>query len=172
MVPTVCYFHSSHPPCLEPPQEEIGGPPTHPANRAAGTNIRHSLTAFSYCGDHQDKGIYYIQGTGGKLANMDIDCDGQWGGPADDGRCANDGSHLPITAFQWILEGYNAGITEFNPYVHPYVVFGNFGDADGYTTFDPQTLGIKPLSVMAVVCNNKLVSQLNPRYMSFPFDNH
>jgi hypothetical protein len=36
-------------------------------------------------------------------------------------------------------------------------VFGNFGNDKGYTNFHPQNHGLKPLSVMAVVCGDKLV---------------
>lgn len=91
------------------------------------------------------------------LTNMDIDCDGIQGGPADDGRCDNDGSGQAITAFQWIVESYGTGQTDLDANAHPYVVFGNSGDTPGWPTFDPQEHGIEPLSVMAVVCGDKLV---------------
>ena len=39
--------------------------------------------------------------------------------------------------------------------MHPYVVLGNEG-AD--PSFDPQSAGVQPLSVVAVVCNGQLVS--------------
>jgi hypothetical protein len=54
---------------------------------------------FSYCGDHMaDYNVVYLQGTSGKLANMDVDCDGAQGGPADDGRCGSSGERrlLPV----------------------------------------------------------------------------
>jgi hypothetical protein len=42
--------------------------------------------------------------------------------------------------------------------VHTFVVFGNDGTSP---SFDPEKYGIEPLSVMAVVCGNKLVSIRN-----------
>jgi hypothetical protein len=43
-------------------------------------------------------------------------------------------------------------------FYHPYVVFGNEGTKEGWKTFDPEKHGVKPLSVMAVVCKDKMVS--------------
>lgn len=104
-------------------------------------------------------GVVYIQGTNGKLAGMDIDCDGNQQGPANDGRCGSSGDTQSTTAFEDTVKSYNAGIKELNPFVHPYVVFGNDNDdhKSGFVTFNPQDYGIQPLSVMAVVCGNKLV---------------
>jgi chitosanase len=80
---------------------------------------------------------------------MDIDCDG-----ADHtaGDCSNDPSGQGITAFKDTVSKY--GISDLNTNIHPYVVFGNSDDSP---EFDPQQYGMEPLSVMAVVCNNKLV---------------
>ncbi|KAL1866294.1 hypothetical protein VTK73DRAFT_4824 [Phialemonium thermophilum] len=112
----------------------------------------------SYCGDHlSDYNVIYLQGTNGKLVNMDIDCDGQQGGPADDGRCGESGDTQSITSFQYLIEGYHKGITDLNANVHPYVVFGNDGSKPGWKTFDPQAYGVEPLSVMAVVCGDQLI---------------
>jgi hypothetical protein len=49
-------------------------------------------------------------------------------------------------------------VSDLNANYIPYVVFGNDGSASGFTTFDPTQYGIQPLSVMAVVCNDQLVS--------------
>lgn len=89
---------------------------------------------------------------------MDIDCDGEQNGKGDDGRCGNSDDTQAITSFQWIVEGYNKGIKDLNAFVHPYVVFGNTGSKSGWKTFEPREYGIEPLSVMAVVCGDKLVS--------------
>ena len=48
------------------------------------------------------------------------------------------------------------GIRDLNTYVHPYVVFGNTGRR-GWNTFNPSKHGIRPLSIIAVVCGDKLV---------------
>lgn len=101
-------------------------------------------------------GIMYIQGTGGNLANMDIDCDGIPDGPGDDGRCGSSDDTQYETAFKEDVQEF--GIEDLNSFVHDYVVFGNYGEADGYITYDPEQDGVRPLSVMAVVCGDKLVS--------------
>lgn len=103
---------------------------------------------------------------------MDIDCDGNSNEPADatdanDGRCGNSADTQGDTAFEDTLRGYDqAGLTNLNAYVHPYVVFGNAADDGahraGYTTFDPTKYGIEPLSLMAVVCNQQVVSSPPP----------
>ncbi|KAL2190119.1 Chitosanase-domain-containing protein [Thermothelomyces heterothallicus CBS 203.75] len=113
---------------------------------------------FAYCGDHlSDYNVIYLKGSGSAFADMDIDCDGEQNGKGDDGRCGNSQDTQSITSFQDIVEGYKKGVKDLNAYVHPYVVFGNTGSKSGWKTFDPQKYGIKPLSVMAVVCNNKLI---------------
>jgi hypothetical protein len=112
----------------------------------------------TYCGDHvADYNVLYIQGTGGDLADMDIDCDGIQNGPADDGRCESSDDTQSITSFQWLVEGYGTGQRDLDANAHPYVVFGNTGSSPGWPTFDPQAYGVEPLSVMAVVCGDKLV---------------
>ncbi|KAK3395760.1 fungal chitosanase [Sordaria brevicollis] len=119
---------------------------------------------FSYCGDHlSSSGIIYIRGQGrGKLANMDVDCDGVQNGPgSEDGRCSVGASpdYQNTTAFQDVIASYNIpGVTDLNTYVHPYVVFGNEiasrdSRIDGIQLFDPRDHGVEPLSVMAVVCD-------------------
>lgn len=118
--------------------------------------------AFSYCGDHlDDKQVIYLQGTGGQFVNMDIDCDGVQGSSADDGRCGDSSDTQSITSFQDTVSGY--GIEDLDANIHPYVVFGNSGTKSGYANFDPQDYGIEPLSVMAVVCGDKLVCGISCR---------
>lgn len=85
---------------------------------------------------------------------MDVDIDGDTAGHQCDGDCQQE------TSFKDIVAGYDKGINDLNAYIHSYVVFGNQGKKKGYTTFDPTAYGIKPLSLMAVVCNNQLVSYL------------
>lgn len=115
--------------------------------------------AYSYCGDHLDRdGVIYIQGSNGDLTNMDIDCDGIQGGPGNDRRCGYSADTQSQTSFQDAVAGYKKGVSDLNPYVHPYVVFGNVGTKSGFANFDPQSHGVEPLSLMAVVCGDKLVS--------------
>ncbi|CEJ80615.1 hypothetical protein VHEMI00788 [[Torrubiella] hemipterigena] len=122
----------------------------------------HSISgdngSFSYCGDHStDYKVIYLQGKNGQLANMDIDCDGIQGSAADDGRCGKSTDTQSQTSFAGTVRSYGTSQKDLDANIHPYVVFGNEGSRAGYTTFNPQSYGIKPLSVMAVVCNNKLI---------------
>ncbi|KAI1631641.1 fungal chitosanase of glycosyl hydrolase group 75-domain-containing protein [Biscogniauxia mediterranea] len=109
---------------------------------------------FGYCADfYQSYGIMYIQGMQRHLADMDVTCKGLHGGPADDGRC-NSPSPPGSTSFSQKVASYKKSIPDLSPYIHPYVVFGNSGTT---RPFEPRQYGIEPLSVMAVVCNGKLI---------------
>lgn len=83
---------------------------------------------------------------------MDIDCDGA---NRLAGDCANDQTGQSQTAFQDEVQSYRVGISDLDANAHPYVVLGNSGASP---SFDPSNAGIEPLSVVAVVCNNQLVS--------------
>ncbi|KAK5988223.1 Endo-chitosanase [Cladobotryum mycophilum] len=110
---------------------------------------------FGYCGDHlADYNILYLQGKNGQLVNMDIDCDGALG--KGNGDCDSSGDTQGQTTFGDTVKSYNAGIKDVNAYVHSYVVLGNEGSKKGYVTFNPQQYGIEPLSVVAVVCGDKM----------------
>ncbi|KAF1991215.1 glycoside hydrolase family 75 protein [Aulographum hederae CBS 113979] len=113
---------------------------------------------YSYCADTTSN-ILYIKGPSTKLANMDIDCDGTQDGPGDDGRCGSSDDTQGTTSFADTVAGYNKGVDDLNAYVHPYVVFGNADDSGSgnYETFDPREYGVEPLSLMAVVCGDKLI---------------
>ncbi|KPA35701.1 chitosanase [Fusarium langsethiae] len=99
-----------------------------------------------YCGDVP--GAIFLKDTSGNYDNMDIDCDGA---NNHAGACANDPTGQGVTAFRDTVAGY--GIPDLDANLHPYVVFGNDGDSP---SFDPQTYGMKPLSVMAIICDGKL----------------
>ncbi|KAF5680531.1 chitosanase [Fusarium denticulatum] len=99
-----------------------------------------------YCGDIS--GAIYLKGSDGNYDNMDIDCDGA---NNHAGACSNDPSGQGETAFKDTVKQY--GIPDLDANVHPYVVFGNDGASP---SFDPAQHGIKPLSVMAVVCNGQV----------------
>jgi chitosanase len=75
---------------------------------------------------------------------MDIDCDGANNSAGD---CANDPSGQGQTAFKDTVSSY--GISDLDANLHSYVVFGT-------ESYDPQSSGLQPLSVMAVVCNNQV----------------
>ncbi|KAJ2983368.1 hypothetical protein NQ176_g739 [Zarea fungicola] len=111
---------------------------------------------FCYCGDHLvSDGILYLQGTGGNLVNMDIDCDGALG--TGDGSCDSSTDTQGQTTFGDTVASYNKGISDLNAYIHSFVVLGNQGSKNGYIEFDPQSVGIEPLSIVAVVCGDKLI---------------
>lgn len=108
-------------------------------------------------------GVIYQQMPGGQLSDMDIDCDGQQAGrQKDDGRCSKSKDTQAQTSFADVLTGYNVGVKDLNPFVHSYVVFGNEGKPD-WPEFRPNSVTAKngkkvePLSVMAVVCGDKMV---------------
>lgn len=102
----------------------------------------------SYCGDLA--GAIFLKGSSGNYDNLDIDCDGANNSA---GACANDPSGQSETAFKDTVKTF--GISDLDANIHPYVVFGNSGSSP---SFNPQSSGMQPLSVMAVVCNNQVVS--------------
>lgn len=79
------------------------------------------------------------------LADMDVDCDGA---NKSGGKCANDPSGQSMTSFMNELPAF--GIPDLDANIHSYVVLGT-------DNFDPKSFGIKSLSVVAVVCGNKMV---------------
>ncbi|CEJ90007.1 Putative Chitosanase [[Torrubiella] hemipterigena] len=99
----------------------------------------------SYCADIPN--AIFLKGNG-QYDNMDTDCDGLDNTAGD---CGDDQTGQSQTAFQGLAQSY--GIEDLNANIHTYVVFGNEG---GNPSFNPQNHGIKPLSVMAVVCNNQV----------------
>ncbi|KAF2670029.1 Chitosanase-domain-containing protein [Microthyrium microscopicum] len=122
-------------------------------------SIEGDMKDFAYCQD-QKSGVIYVHGNGTNFANMDVDCDGQQS-PRPDDRCGASKDTQSETSFRTLARKYSktAGnnITDLNANYIPFVVFGNTGSRSGYTTFDPKKHGIQPLSVMAVVCGDKLI---------------
>ncbi|KAF3483974.1 chitosanase [Arthroderma uncinatum] len=108
----------------------------------------HGRGGFTYCGDHE--GIIYITGSSNAmgLADMDVDCDGA---NRSKGDCANDPSGQGQTSFKDEVAKY--GIEDLDSNKHSYVVLGNEGKSPRYL---PSASGVESLSVVAVVCNNKL----------------
>ncbi|TQV93105.1 hypothetical protein V2A60_003584 [Cordyceps javanica] len=102
-------------------------------------------TGAVYCGDIPN--AIFLKGPDGEYDNMDIDCDGANNAAGD---CANDPSGQGQTAFVDTVSTY--GIRDLDANLHSYVVFGNEG---GSPSFSPRDHGVRPLSVMAVVCNNQ-----------------
>lgn len=107
---------------------------------------------FGYCRDTKT-GAVYLQGQHAKLVNMDVDCDGKQGGAGNDGRCGASTDTQSETSFKDTVASYGVGVSDLNAKVHSYVVFGNDGTNP---SFRPDQYNIKPLSVMAVVCGNKM----------------
>lgn len=92
---------------------------------------------------------------------MDIDCDGDQSDHGD-GRCGSSADTQSQTAFKDLVKKYStqnsSPVSDLNANFIPYVVFGNYGSKPGYTNFHPEDVNLKPLSVMAVLCNDQLVS--------------
>nr|WNZ75288.1 hypothetical protein [Trichoderma harzianum] len=109
------------------------------ANPLSGT----SSSGAVFCGDIPN--AIFLKGSNGNYDNMDVDCDG-----ADDkaGDCSNDPTGFGETAFKDTVQSY--GISDLNANIHPYVVVNE------PPFFDAQHFGLKPLSVMAIVCNNQV----------------
>ena len=80
---------------------------------------------------------------------MDIDCDGANNSAGD---CANDPTGQGQTAFKHEVQGY--GIEDLDSNKHSFVVLGNEGEWPEYM---PTQHGVESLSVVAVVCDNRLV---------------
>ncbi|MBE3045377.1 glycoside hydrolase family 75 protein, partial [Candidatus Bathyarchaeota archaeon] len=76
---------------------------------------------------------------------------------ADDGRCGPSTDAQSQTTFRETVESYDRGVKDLDANVHPYVVFGNSGSKRGWRNFDPEEYGIEPLSIMAVVCGDRLI---------------
>ncbi|KAH0541478.1 hypothetical protein FGG08_004088 [Glutinoglossum americanum] len=108
---------------------------------------------FVYCGDNSENPtIIFLKGPGDQFDNMDIDCDGLNPGSGD---CSNDQTGQSETAFKdQVKEASNNLVTDLDASKVPYVVFGNDGSDP---PFDPAKLNMEPLSVMAVLCGDKLV---------------
>lgn len=102
-----------------------------------------------------DSTVMWIAGPS-SLADMDVDCDGA---NKSGGKCANDPTGQSQTAFMDEVAKY--GIKDLDANIHSYVVLGT-------KNFDPQSVGIESLSIVAVVCNNKLV-YLPPKKASCGF---
>lgn len=91
---------------------------------------------------------------------MDINCSGYNYDPYGGQSWCDDGlDSLRWTRFDDIVARYQNGGPGLSPYIHSFITFGNFGTKKGYVPFDPQSVGIEPLSIMAVVCGDKLVSR-------------
>jgi chitosanase len=107
----------------------------------------------TYCTKYLPTGKgFYLKGPGSDLANMDIDCDGEQSG--DDGRCKSSTDTQGQT--RWGLKHLEKHrVRDLNANIHPYVVLGNEGSYS--PTFDPRTVGVEPLSIVAVVCGDELV---------------
>lgn len=139
---------------------------------ASGFKLNDATSATgSYCGDLLDKyGIIYQQSPGGRLSDADVDCDGQLSTPRLDPsevrKCDASTDTQPQTSFRDTIKGLGVGISDLNPLVHSYVVFGNTNEGKpDWPSFDPQDNGqkkllggkkVEPLSVMAVVCGERM----------------
>ncbi|KAF2014748.1 glycoside hydrolase family 75 protein, partial [Aaosphaeria arxii CBS 175.79] len=110
-------------------------------------------TDTQYCEDPASKALYLKDNKNG-YADLDIDCDGA---NNSGGKCGNDPTGQGQTAFRDTVKEF--GIPDLDANIHSYIVLGNDNsveEGDGGEKFDPQSLGIKPLSVVAIVCGGQL----------------
>lgn len=63
------------------------------------------------------------------------------------------------------VASYQTGISQLSTYGHPCNIFGDAGSNASSVNYDPQEYGVKPLSLMAVVCGAKMIS-LSPLLLS------
>ncbi|KAF2185764.1 glycoside hydrolase family 75 protein, partial [Zopfia rhizophila CBS 207.26] len=130
----------------------INGKCTNPISIAYSSGQGKSDTV--YCKDNAS-GVVYLKDNGKGYADLDIDCDGL---NADQGKCNNDPSDQPQTAFKDQVQKF--GIKDLDAHIHTYVVLGNDNspsEGNGGKSFDPsKDANIKPLSVVAVVCGDNL----------------
>ncbi len=76
----------------------------------------------------------FLHGEGSKLADMDIDCDGDQSHHGD-GRCGTSDDTQSTTAFEYEVKQYSGqNVSDLNANFIPYVVFGNYGDDKGYVS--------------------------------------
>ncbi|KAK6850921.1 fungal chitosanase [Apiospora arundinis] len=143
-------------------------------NKTLASGLRTSLDSpntWYYCGDYVKTAGSFLYAAGSTTASstnqsssLTIDCNGIRGGPEDTGLC-NRLYHGPTksTAFQSRMKASRFPVKDLNPYFHPYVALGDFHDGqrvyddDDFVDFDPQDQIVQPLSLVGVVCNNKLV---------------
>lgn len=91
------------------------------------------------------------------FTNMDIDCDGERQEP-NNGNCGDNDSDQSTTSFRSLVQSYDVGIVDLDPYRHSFAVFGNSGTKEGYVNFAPKDHGIAPLSVMVALTADGMVS--------------
>ncbi|KIW02779.1 uncharacterized protein PV09_05841 [Verruconis gallopava] len=118
-------------------------------------NGQRTSQNFSYCQDNSTKVIYIH--TGSDFASMSVDCNGDQSDRGD-GRCGSAQESYHQTYWKDIVEFYSKGkVFDVNTNFIPYVEFGNYAPEASGTKFDPTQWGIQPLSVMAVICGDKIV---------------
>ncbi|KAI5841762.1 putative chitosanase [Morchella snyderi] len=113
-----------------------------PVTVAKGFSQGSSSSESNYCFE-KDQSVMWIASSGG-LADMDIDCDGANHGY---GKCSNDPTGQGMTSF--VDHVKKLGLSDLDSNTHSFIVLGNSG-------FDPQSVGIEPLSLVAVVCGAKM----------------
>ncbi|KAK8117241.1 Endo-chitosanase [Apiospora kogelbergensis] len=124
--------------------------------------------AWYYCGDYANTAGSFLYAASSTTAsssrpssNLTIDCNGIRDGPDDTGLCDRlYRGPTRSTAFQSRMKADGFPAKDLNPYFHPYVALGDFRDIrrrEEYVHFDPQDQVVEPLSIVAVVCNDKLI---------------
>jgi chitosanase len=110
-----------------------------------------------YCMD-KTSNVVFLKNPNGGFADMDIDCDGAGKGQ---GGCSNDPSGLGETSFQSQLQDLTKGaVKDLDSNKHTFVVLSNFvtidAPGDKRKPFDIESVGVEPLSIIAIVCGDQL----------------
>ncbi|KAK8069247.1 hypothetical protein PG994_005863 [Apiospora phragmitis] len=141
-------------------------------NKTLASGLRTSLDGpktWYYCGDHVNATGSFLYAasseatsTAGQFSSLTIDCNGKRGGPKDTGLCDRlYNEPAKSTAFQSLVKASRLPVKDLNPYFHPYVALGDFGDSQRsrsvFVDFDPQDHEVEPLSLVAVLCNGKML---------------
>lgn len=128
-----------------------------PLSPAYDTGVDGKSRDSVYCME-KNSNVVFLKNQSGGFADMDIDCDGAGNGQ---GGCGDDPTGLGETSFKSELQGLTGGaVQDLDTNKHTFVVLSNFvsNDAPGDSRkpFNIASVGVEPLSIVAVVCGNQM----------------
>jgi chitosanase len=102
--------------------------------------------------------VVFLKIQNGGFADMDIDCDGAGKGQ---GGCSDDPTGLGETSFKDQVQSLTIGaVSDLDTNKQTFVVLSNFvstdASGDSRKPFDIQSVGVNPLSIVAVVCGGQM----------------
>jgi chitosanase len=110
-----------------------------------------------YC-MNKTSNVVFVKNQNGGFADMDIDCDGAGKGQ---GGCSDDPTGLGETSFKDQVQSLtNGAVSDLDTNKHTFVVLSNFvsndASGDNRKPFDIQSVGVNPLSIVAIVCGGQM----------------